>query len=263
MLDIGVDDESLGRSGSALLRHEPAGAAKLPVLIVVHQVHSNPGHVGQWFARNGHRLDIRRHYEGDPLPETLAQHCGAVIFGGPQSANDNMGFIKREIDWISVALRERKPFLGVCLGGQMLAKHLGAKVDHCRNGTVEIGYHAVKATQAGDAMMGPMPSQVFQWHREGFEVPRDGTLLVTSDGAYPNQAFGVGRAAVGVQFHPEITHAQVNRWSGGNPMRLLMRGAMPRAEQIDTHLMHGPTVLAWLDQFLVRWVRAGQVTERE
>ncbi len=257
MLDVGMAEERVG--GDASCRAARGGVQKLPVLVVVHQVHSNPGHVGQWFQRNGHRLDIRRHYDGDPLPTSLAEHCGAVIFGGPQSANDGIGFIRREIDWIGVALREQKPFLGICLGAQMLAHHLGAKVDHCCDGTVEIGYHAVKATQAGDAVLGAMPSKVFQWHREGFEVPRDGTLLATSDGAYPNQAFGFGPAAFGVQFHPEITHAQVNRWSGGNPMRLLMRGAMPRPEQIDTHLMQGPRVLSWLDQFLARWVEAGRV----
>ena len=245
------DDCQPGKDGQA----EPHLPRK-PVLVVVHQVHSNPGHVGQWFQRNGHALDVRRHYDGDPLPETLADHCGAVIFGGPQSANDNLGFIRRETDWIGVALREQKPFLGICLGAQMLAHHLGAKVDHCRNGTVEIGYHPVRPTQAGEAVLGALPAAVFQWHREGFELPKDGTLLVTSDGAYPNQAFGFGRAAVGVQFHPEITMAQVNRWSGGNPMRLLMRGARPRQEQLETHLVQGPCVRQWLDQFLRRWVTA-------
>ena len=244
-------------SGSAV---GTSTVSRKPVLVVVHQVHSNPGHVGQWFVRNGHPLDIRRHYAGDPLPETLVDHCGAVIFGGPQSANDNLGFIRREIDWIGVPLKEQKPFLGICLGGQMLAHHLGARVDHCCNGTVEIGYHPVRPTQAGASALGGLPSKVFQWHREGFELPRDGTLLATSDGAYPNQVFCYGPlgAAVGVQFHPEITFAQVNRWSGGNPMRLLMRGARPRQEQMETHLMQGPRVQDWLDHFLRRWVAVGQ-----
>lgn len=232
------------------------GTQKKPILIIVHQVHSNPGHVGHWFVRNGHSLDIRRVYEGQSLPDTLADHCGAVIFGGPQSANDNIDFIRREVDWIAVPLKEKKPFLGVCLGGQMLARHLGSKVDHCPHGTVEIGYHPVASTGEGKAL-GPLPNLLFQWHREGFDVPRGGKLLATSNGHYPNQAFSYGPAAVGVQFHPEITLAQVNRWSGGNPMRLMMRGARPRQEQIEKHLMHAPIVHAWLDQFLRRWVVSG------
>lgn len=227
--------------------------SKKPVLIVVHQVHSNPGHVGHWFRRNGYALDIRRHFDGDALPETLRGHCGAVIFGGPQSANDSFDYIRREIDWIGVALKERKPFLGICLGAQMLAHHLGARVDHCPHGSVEVGYHRVKPTADG-ALLGPLPEKVYQWHREGFEVPRGGQLLVTGGNAYPNQAFVFGGAAFGVQFHPEITFAQVNRWSGGNAVRLLLRGARPRQEHLHDHLTYSTHVHGWLDQFLNRWV---------
>jgi GMP synthase (glutamine-hydrolysing) len=225
---------------------------KAPVLLVLHQHHSNPGHVGQWFRRNGYRLDIRRHFSGDPLPPTLSGHSGAAIFGGPQSANDRIDFVRREVDWIAVALKESKPFLGICLGAQMLAHHLGGRVDHCCNGSVEVGYHPLRSTQAG-ARLG-FPERVYQWHREGFELPREATLLATSDGAYPNQAFQYG-SGFGVQFHPEITYEQVNRWSGSNPMRLLMRGARPRKEHIETHLMEAPKVHRWLDRFLGRWVR--------
>jgi len=62
---------------------------------------------------------------GDRLPETLEDYAGAIVFGGPMSANDNEEFIKREIDWMSVPLKENKPFFGICLGAQMLSKHLG------------------------------------------------------------------------------------------------------------------------------------------
>lgn len=247
MLDDGAQE-----NGGSTPTTDATHSRKLPVLIILHQAHSNPGHVGQWFANNGHPLDIRRHFDGDPLPATLAQHCGAVIFGGPQSANDTHAFLRREIDWIGVPLKEQKPFLGICLGAQMLAHHLGAKVDHCRHGTVEIGYHPVRPTVAG-RHLGPLPERVYQWHREGFDIPKGATLLATSDGAYPNQAFAVGNTAFGVQFHPEITFAQVNRWSGNNPPRLLMRGARPRHEHIDGHLVHGPRVRFWLDHFLRRW----------
>ena len=258
MLDAGEASEA-----SCAVTDRVAGsgpAVKKPVLVIVHQVHSNPGHVGHWFRRNGYPLDVRRPYEGQELPATLADHCGALIFGGPQSANDSHAHIRREVEWIKVPLTEKKPFLGICLGGQMLAHHLGARVDHCCNGTVEIGYHPIAKTAAGQ-VLGPLPHLMFQWHREGFDVPRGGTLLATSNGRYPNQAFIFGPAAVGVQFHPEITYAQVNRWTGGNPTRLLLRGARPRQEQMETHLMHAPRVHAWLDQFLARWVVSGLAAE--
>ncbi len=259
-------ETSLAMGGAWQGRGLPAVAGsdtpKKTVLMIVHQDSSNPGHVGHWFRRAGYRLDIRRPYAAQPLPTTLEHHCGAVIFGGPQSANDRHAYIRREIDWIGVALKEEKPFFGVCLGAQMLAQHLGVRVDHCRNGHVEIGYHKLSPTREG-AALGGFPEYVYQWHREGFELPRGGVLLATSDGAYPNQAFRYGRAAFGVQFHPEITYTQINSWSGGNPMRLLMRGARPRQQHIDHHVMHAARVHVWLDGFLGGLMGASAVFGRE
>jgi hypothetical protein len=83
-----------------------------PVLLILHQEHSSPGRVGQTLAKLGYPLDIRRPRFGDPLPETMDEHAGAAIFGGPQSANDNELSSPRD-DWIG-ALRT-KPYLGICL----------------------------------------------------------------------------------------------------------------------------------------------------
>ena len=226
---------------------------KKPVCIVLHQENSNPGHVGQWFRRNGYALDIRKPRFGDPLPETLAGHCGAVVFGGPMSANDKDEFICRETEWIGVALKEDKPFLGICLGAQMLANHLGAKVGFHADELTEVGYYPIVTTPEG-RRFGQFPDHVYQWHREGFELARDARLLATANGAYPNQAFGYG-SAVGVQFHPEITYAQVHRWTGHSHARLGMKGARERHEHIEGHIHHAPKVHAWLHGFLTRWVR--------
>jgi len=69
-----------------------------PVLLILHQEHSSAGRVGQTLAKLGYPLDIRRPRFGDPLPETMDEHAGAAIFGGPQSANDSEDFVRREID---------------------------------------------------------------------------------------------------------------------------------------------------------------------
>lgn len=232
-----------------------------PVLLVLHQPHSTPGHIGQWFARQGFPLDIRRPRFGDPLPHTLERHSGAVIFGGPMSANDNEDYIRCETDWIGVALAERKPFLGVCLGAQMLAKHLGCRVGEHPERVVEIGYHDVQPTDAG-RRLGAWPDRVYQWHREGFELPAGAELIASSDGAFQNQAFTYGPAALGVQFHPEITHAMVHRWTGYNLHRLEQNGAQDRPGQINDHIVHGPRVRSWLDTVLRRWL-AGNLTDSQ
>ena len=127
-----------------------AAAAPLrPVLIVLHQETSTPGRVGNVLRALGHGLDIRRPRFGDPLPETLEQHAGAVIFGGPMSANDPDDYVRREIDWIAVPLAEQRPLLGICLGAQMLAMHLGARVAPHPEGRVQIGYYPIRPTAAG------------------------------------------------------------------------------------------------------------------
>src|SRR5258708_35021905 len=110
------------------------------VLLILHQEQSTPGRVGYALRERGYELDIRRPRFGEPLPTTMAEHAGAVIFGGPQSANDGDDFIKTEIDFIGVPLREGKPFLGIWLGAQMLAKQLAEVGAPHPEGKCEFGY---------------------------------------------------------------------------------------------------------------------------
>jgi GMP synthase (glutamine-hydrolysing) len=171
------------------------------------------------------------------------------------SANDADEFIRREIDWIGIALKEKAPLLGICLGAQMLALHLGARVDFDPEERAEMGYYPLVTTPEGQAL-GPFPDHVYQWHREGCGLPAGARRLATSDGAFPNQAFAYGPAAVGVQFHPEITFVQVHRWTGRHLGQPQIKGARQREEHIQGHIFHAPKVQAWLDGFLARWVRA-------
>ena len=257
-----LDDEAAG-SAAGRAASEPSGSSgKQPILVILHQEHSNPGHIGQTLRRQGHRLDIRRPRFGDSLPLTLAHHDGMVIFGGPMSANDPDEFIKRETNYIGVALKEEKPFLGVCLGAQMMARLLGARVFTDPETRCEIGYHALRPLADASRIFGGVPAawptRVYQWHREGFDLPTGAQLLAENDSPFPNQAYAVGRTAVGIQFHPEITYAMVSRWSGYNPARLELCGAQQRREQLADHIAQGPVVRAWLDAFLSRWVAAGK-----
>ena len=160
---------------------------KQPVLIVLHQERSSPGRVGQMLEEKGYPLDIRRPVLGQDLPKTLRDHSGAVVFGGPMSANDPEDYIKTEINWLDVPLKENKPFLGICLGAQMLVRQLGGKVEADREERTEIGWYAIKPTEHGRLLM-HWPKMVYHFHREGFSLPHGAKLLATGD-VYPNQAF--------------------------------------------------------------------------
>lgn len=239
---------------------KPPDGERLPVLLIVHQHQSSPGNVGNWFRDNGFPLDIRRPRYGDPLPQTMEGHAGAVIFGGPQSANDTDDFIRREIDWISVPLKEDKPFLGICLGAQMLAVHLGGKVAAHPEGFVEHGYYSIRPTAEGAAMF-EWPEHVYQWHREGFATPKSSTLLAEGE-HFGEQAFHHG-PAYGVQFHPEITHHVMNRWVTRSSYRLVMPGARPGPTHLKSHYRFGPRQREWLGHFLSQWVRQPADTAQE
>jgi GMP synthase (glutamine-hydrolysing) len=221
------------------------------ILTVLHQERSTPGRVGRLLTERGFQLDIRRPCLGEALPDTLEDHVGAMIFGGPMSANDDIEGIKREIDWCAVPLREEKPFFGICLGAQIPARHCGAKVDTHREGLVEIGYYPIEATAEGAAIV-EWPDHVYQWHREGFELPAGAVRLAQSE-RFPNQAIRVGKAAYGVQFHPEVTHHMMCRWTTLAAHRLALPGAQARAAHFDGRFQHDPGVRAWLDRFLDHW----------
>lgn len=220
-----------------------------PVLVVLHQETSTPGRIGQIMEAAGVRLDIRRPVLGEVLPETLDGHRGAVVFGGPPSANDQEPHLRREIDWLEIPLREDRPFLGICLGAQMLAKHLGATVAPHPEGLVEVGYYPVEATAAGRALMPGWPPMVYQWHREGFTLPAGATLLAEGT-TFPNQAMRYGSRAYGVQFHAELTLAMMHRWTTHGHSRLSLPGAQARREHFSGRAIHDAPVKRWLEQFL-------------
>ena len=227
------------------------------VLVILHQAGSTPGRVGQRLVERGFALDVVRPPLGDPLPETLDGHAGAVMFGGPMSANDAEEFVRREIDWIGVPLSEERPFLGICLGAQKLVRHLGGTVDAHPEGQVEVGYYPLHATPAGRRMMAgtsvDWPAMIYQWHREGFSLPEGCELLARGD-VFENQAFRVGARAVGVQFHTELTLAMMMKWTVKGAHRMELPGAQPRREHVRGRLLHDAAVSAWLDAFLDVWI---------
>jgi len=223
-----------------------------PILIILHQERSSPGKLGQALQAKGYALDVRRPRFGDPLPRTMEDHAGAVIFGGPMSANDTDAFVRAEIDWITVPLKEGAPYLGICLGAQMLVKTLGGTVAPHPEGCAEVGFYPLHPTAAGKRLM-DWPRTVYQWHREGFTLPAGAELLARGD-LFPNQAFRYGPAAFGLQFHAELTYAMACRWTVHGRERMTMPGAQTRSQHMAGWFRYDPAIRAWLDRFLDLWI---------
>src|SRR3954451_16879108 len=111
------------------------------ILVVLHQEHSTPGRVGRLLAERGYTLDIKRPPLGCVLPDSLEDYAGVVVFGGPMSANDEHDWLRRQTNWIGDVLKSGPPYLGLCLGAQMMVRQLGGRVDPHPQGHAEIGYY--------------------------------------------------------------------------------------------------------------------------
>lgn len=249
-------DRSGGEKVVPLPARGAAGATtperQRPVLTILHQETSTPGRVGNALRALGFVLDIRRPRFGDPLPDTLDEHAGAAIFGGPMSANDPDDYIRREIAWIGIPLREQRPFLGVCLGAQMLAIQLGARVAPHPQGRAEIGYYPIRPTAAGRILCPHWPEKVYHWHREGFGLPQGAELLAEGDD-FPVQGFRTGNA-FGFQFHPDVTYAMMHRWTTRAHDRMDAPGARPRHDHFADRAVYDAAERAWLQHMIADWI---------
>jgi GMP synthase-like glutamine amidotransferase len=147
-----------------------------------------------------------------PLPD-VATAAGLIFMGGPMSANDDLPYLKHEIQFIRQAVEWGLPVLGVCLGSQLIAKALGAKV--YKNSSKEIGWFDVHLTDAGrqDPVLSglEMSESVFHWHSETFDLPEGATWLAYSN-TCRHQAYRFGSKTYGLQFHLEVTPEMIRDW---------------------------------------------------
>jgi GMP synthase (glutamine-hydrolysing) len=231
------------------------GHGKRPVLLVVHQAHSNPGRVGGILRARGHPLDRRCPLHGDPLPADLSGYAGVVVFGGPMSANDDhLDGIRAELGLLERAMKAEVPTFGICLGGQMMARVLGARVARPPTEHVEVGYYTVRGTEDGRRLgLFDGPMGVYQWHTEGFDLPAGARLLARGE-TYPNQAFAAGRRAFGIQFHPEVTHEMMERWMRAAGHMMTWPGATGPAAHRAGRMRHDAALGQWLAHFLDHWL---------
>ncbi len=188
-----------------------------PVAIFQHDRDVGPGYFERWLQRRGLSYEKIRIDRGEPVPADARAFSGLCFMGGSMSVNDPLPWIEPACALIRAADAAGVPVLGHCLGGQLLAKALGARVT--RSAVKEIGWGALRVTDASLAaewlgVESVAGVEFFQWHGDAFEPPPGGRNFLASDFcAY--QAYVIDRggyAHLGMQFHCEITPALVNAW---------------------------------------------------
>ena len=216
-------------------------------LIILHQRRSSIGDVGFKLKQRGYKIDVRKPSLGEKLPSNMDQHDVAIIYGGPMSANDNNAAIKYETDWINTALESKKPFLGICLGAQMLANNLGGTVKRAADRSHEIGFFEIIPNEEGLKIF-QQQKTFFQWHNEGFTVPNSCKILAHGK-KFHQQAFQY-QNAYGLQFHPEVNLRMHLAWLYFAGYMLKEAGAQTQIKQLNLRLKHGKKINLWLDHFL-------------
>ncbi len=147
-----------------------------------------------------------------PAPEEFTH---IIVLGGPMNVHeeDRYPFLKQEDLFIKGIIQRGKPILGICLGAQLIAKALGAKV--LKAPVREVGWYDISLTRIGsrDPLFSDLPRTfpAFQWHEDTFEIPKAGKLIATSS-PIAHQAFRYGENAYGLQFHLEVTEEMITDW---------------------------------------------------
>ncbi|MBN1622053.1 MAG: type 1 glutamine amidotransferase [Endomicrobiales bacterium] len=189
------------------------------ILIIKHTLSEGPGLIGDFFERKGYSLKTIELEKGEKIPSGIENIQAVVSMGGPMNVydEDKYPFLKEEDTFIREILKNNIPFIGVCLGAQILAKALGAKV--LKAGEKEIGWYKVPLTCRG--IIDPVFENtdnlldVFQWHEDKFELPENATVLAENSLCF--QAFKVNKNAYAFQFHFEIKPEMIKNWLDGIP----------------------------------------------
>ena len=174
--------------------------------IIQHVAFEGPGAIAEWALERGHSKTLTRQSSGEKLP-ALDTFDFLVVMGGPMSANDDSRFawLTTEKQLIADAVHGRKAVLGICLGAQLVAQVLGARV--YRNREKEIGWFPVRLTPeaAASGLFGGLPAEmtVLHWHGETFDLP-EGAVRLAESVVCRNQAFELEGRVLGLQFHLEV-----------------------------------------------------------
>jgi GMP synthase-like glutamine amidotransferase len=181
-----------------------------PIVICRYAPHEGPGYFATYLTRRRIPWQLVKLDRGEALPQAT-QIAGLAMMGGPMSVNDELQWISPMLELVRASVAENVPVIGHCLGGQLLAKALGAAV--AKNPVKEIGWGRVSVLSASAASdwSGEEAFLSYHWHGETFAIPKCATRIWSSEHC-ENQAFVTGGIHIGMQCHIEITADLIASW---------------------------------------------------
>lgn len=232
--------------------------ADLPVLILQNMRSDGPGYLATWLRSKGIAFEVRDAASGQVFPERIDGWRALAVLGGAMSANDDLPFLRQAEALILQAFEADRPVVGHCLGGQLMARALGARIGPSPQ--PEIGWQpmAVADDPLARGWFGDAAAHtVMHWHYERFDLPPGATLLASSP-ACPHQAFAWGRH-LAMQFHIEIDDAKLALWlDEGDPLWAAAARAHASVQTRDVILAQAPSRMpahqALADRVYTRWL---------
>lgn len=182
-----------------------------PVLICRYSATEGAGYFATFLARNNLPTEMRAIDAGEAVPLSMANYSGLCMMGGPMSVNDELPWIAPMLALVRDAVASNKPVIGHCLGGQLLAKALGAVVTRAPHKEIGWGKVTVAATPTAQQWFGELREfESFHWHGETFGIPEGAELVLWSE-LCAHQAYALGKH-LGMQCHVEMTADMVRSW---------------------------------------------------
>ena len=215
------------------------------IAILQNNSDDGPAYLGTWLTEHGVAFDVFDFDAGQWPPTTLAAYAGLALLGGPMSVNDDLPVLRKIESLIREARDAHKPVIGHCLGGQLIASALGARVGEADS--PEIGWSKITLADSPQAQnwfgeFAGTERHILQWHYDAFSLPEGATLVAGND-VCPVQAFAIHNM-LAMQFHIEINRNKLASWARNGKQELAALIGQPHVQQARSIAAEIPTRMA-------------------